>query len=552
MGFFDNLFKGKKIIDETVEKAIEQGVDEKKKPFVGENGKVDVNSPKEDGYSVLAEKIRHVAKQYLPGDVTSIYALRLMVKTLVDELEVPKDIIEEAEKVFEKYKSGQINHVQCCAAVANGVNTMISAAEEYKLSPRICNNTEDALLKTWVVLDCFASTLKADFSVNLKVLRNRLSDIIEKSGLDESDEKTVEVIHALEKECSELAKDKEKTSELAEKVKTLVSLLLERKALFVLFDDDFNSAFPYVGFDGIAELFIKYETAFALKKHFETSGNGHTFLRRIEKNEYEKFFKSLHHMGIKAVRVDNGIKPVDVPVHFFANVVNHNLLERFNSGMRGLFLRTSQYNARINKNISQIKDTPREKSMIECMLTARFNAYRELGNSIVYVFANPPYESGNTLYSVKALEKAKRLCELSKMDEKALIAPGDSGYGTYNGGMNFRVTRRNEEDALENSYVCVFTSRLEAEKTRLHFEKFGCNDSVVAVTFDELASQINGCAGALVDMSSYCFEIKKREFDEIKKWRAVKGKIVVNLKKKEETNIADDSETPSQNNEKED
>ena len=72
------------------------------------------------------------------------------------------------------------------------------------------------------------------------------------------------------------------------------------------------------------------------------------------------------------------------------------------------------------------------------------------------------------------------------------------------------------------------------------------------MTFDELVSQINSCAGALVDMSSYSFEIKKREFDEIKKWRAVKGKIVVNLKKKEETKPADDSETPSQNNEKED
>ena len=46
--------------------------------------------------------------------------------------------------------------------------------------------------------------------------------------------------------------------------------------------------------------------------------------------------------------------------------------------------------------------------------------------------------------------------------------------------------------------------------------------------------------------------LKKAEYPQIKKWRGVKGRIVVNLKKKEETKPVDDSETPSQNDEKED
>jgi len=95
---------------------------------------------------------------------------------------------------------------------------------------------------------------------------------------------------------------------------------------------------------------------------------------------------------------------------------------------------------------------------------------------------------------------------------------------------------------MENSCVCVFTSRLEAEKARLHFEKFGCNDSVVAVTYDELAGQITDCAGALIDMSSYGLEIKKKEFEEIKRWRTVKGRIAVNLKKKEENDNTPETE----------
>ena len=289
-----------------------------------------------------------------------------------------------------------------------------------------------------------------------------------------------------------------------------------------------------------------------LIKKYNDSKAGLAYCRRVEKVDYNKLFKAFLHMGIRVVRFDNGLMPVDIPVYELCGTVGaSNIVERFNSGMRGLFLRTSQYDARIKKYAMSIERSQQEKGVVEAMLTCRFNAYRELGNAIVYVFANPPYEKRVTMYTKSALEKAKGLCKFAKLTENDLVAPGDAGYKVYDGGMNFRVTRRNEDDTLENSYICVFTSRLEAEKARLHFEKFGCNDSVVAITFDELATQINSCACALIDMSSFSFEIKKREFEEIKKWRAVKGNIVVNLKKKEENKTVDDSETPSQNDEKE-
>ncbi|MBP3580509.1 MAG: hypothetical protein J6K12_04600, partial [Clostridia bacterium] len=309
-----------------------------------------------------------------------------------------------------------------------------------------------------------------------------------------------------------------------------------RKSLFVLFDEDFNSGFPYVSIDGRIEIFLRYETGVCLKKHYEKTNYGHTTLRRLEKKEYEKLFRAMIHMGIHLARLDNGIFPVDLLVsELAAGEGSCNVVERFNSAMRGLFIRNLQLKSRIQKASQQIKGTLQEKAMLEAMLTCRFNGYREFGNSIVYVFSNPPFEKGVTLYTKKALEKAKKLCKAAKLDEKALVAPGDSEYKVYEGGMNFRVTHKIDDDSMEHSLVCAFTSRMEAEKARLHFEKFGCNDSVVVVTFEELAGQIKECAGTLVDMSSYGLEIKKREFEQIHKCKSVRGKVAISLKKKDET-----------------
>lgn len=54
------------------------------------------------------------------------------------------------------------------------------------------------------------------------------------------------------------------------------------------------------------------------------------------------------------------------------------------------------------------------------------------------------------------------------------------------------------------------------------------------MTYEELCGQLSGCAGVILDMSLYGAELGKKELSEVEKWKRVKEKIVVNLKKKEE------------------
>ncbi len=523
MGFLDRFLKGKKAIAQEVEKALEEDESKKKTSF-------EELASKEN-----ADRIREIAKQYLPGDVASIYTQKQMLNTVISSLGFAESLADEMEKVFSKVKTGEFTVLQCSAVVANNINKLVESSDTSDAENSLCEKSGADILKMWVVLDYYVSTLKSEFGESLRKMRDRLSLCVLQKGLDSEDTSRQKQIYELEKECSELVKSADNAEKLKEKRELLSKLVLEKEAVFVLYDDDFNTSFPFVALDGRMEICTRYETASSLKKHYENQCMGHITVKRVEKAELEKMLRAMSHMGIALARLDNGISPCDFVTGEAIDCKEENLVERFNSGLRGMFLRNLQYNKRLSSCGQQIKGTTKEKAMLEALLTARFNGYREFGNSICYVFANPPYEKGKTLYSKNALERAETLCRAAKLDEKSLVSPLDTEFGTYTGGMNFRVTRKSENDSMENSLVCVFTSRFEAEKARLHFEKYGCCDSVVAVTYEEIASQVSGCAGVLVDMSSYGFEIKKKEFDEIKKWRTVKGRIAVNLKKKEET-----------------
>lgn len=523
MSILDRFFKGKKEITRIVNDQLEK-----------DENAVKAASEKESLIKA-AEGIRNKAKQYLPGDVSSLYTQRKMLKSLITCFNLSDDLYDETEKLFAKTASGELALLQCSATIANNVNKALEGSDTENAEKALCEGEEAELLKAWVVLDYYVSILKPEFGDSLKLLRDRMSKAILQRGLDKESMTLQNEIYALEKQCAELQKTADKENELEEKRKELIKLVLEKECFFVLYDNEFNAAFPFVALDGRMEICTRYETAAALKRHYESENMGNITVKRLEKTELEKMLRAMAHMGISLVRLDNGISPCDISSLKTVDCTEKNLVERFNRSMRGMFLRTMQYSRRLNRAGAKIKGTPKEKAMLEALLTARFNGYREFGNSICYVFANQPYKKGVTLYSEKALKRAKELCKIVKLDESSLVSPLDTCTAPYEGGMNLRVTRKSESDTMESSFLCVFTSRFEAEKARVHFEKFGCNDSVVAVTYDEIAGQVTSCAGILLDMSSYAFEIKKKELEEIKKWRGVKGKIAINVKRKEET-----------------
>ena len=83
---------------------------------------------------------------------------------------------------------------------------------------------------------------------------------------------------------------------------------------------------------------------------------------------------------------------------------------------------------------------------------------------------------------------------------------------------------------MEDSLVCAFTGRREAEQVRTNFLQHGIDDSVIVITYDELCSHAMQCAGILIDMPTYGLELLKKDFQDVANWRAVPGTILVNLK----------------------
>ena len=170
-----------------------------------------------------------------------------------------------------------------------------------------------------------------------------------------------------------------------------------------------------------------------------------------------------------------------------------------------------------------------EHGLMEMMLTMRYNAYRSFGNGLCYVLATTPYQAGTTFYTEKALAKAKEMLVEENLPESALIADGDNSFAVYNSSVNLRVAQKPGQ-TMEESLVCAFTGRREAEMVRTNFLQHGVDDSVLVITYDELYSHAMQCAGILIDMSTYGLELLKKDFQDVANWRVVPSGIIVNLK----------------------
>ena len=81
----------------------------------------------------------------------------------------------------------------------------------------------------------------------------------------------------------------------------------------------------------------------------------------------------------------------------------------------------------------------------------------------------------------------------------------------------------------KQNFVCAFTDMEAAEAARKDFTKHNCNDSIVAVTFDELQTQAEQCSGIVMDISTYGLQIMKKDYKKILEYRKAPNRIAVSL-----------------------
>ena len=332
----------------------------------------------------------------------------------------------------------------------------------------------------------------------------------------------------LQTRCSEAVKENSNAETTKELIVELGKKLLTLEKIYVAYDEDFNNQFPYIGIDGRIEVSTQLGIAKALVDYYNEQHMGHLSIREFEKNQIIEILNSYQKMGICVLRLDNGSKPVDIWLKDILAPISANLLEKYNNGTKGAFLRELQYGYRISKMDSSEKGGKLERSLTEMMLTMRYNAYRDFGNGLCYVLATTPHKEGTTFYTEKALEKAKKMLAEEKLPESALIAEGDSAFAVYEGSVNLRVAQKPTQ-TMEESLVCAFTGRKEAEMVRVNFLKYGVDDSILVITFDELYSHAMQCAGILIDMPTYGLELLKKDFQDVAHWRTIPGRILINL-----------------------
>ncbi|MBQ2948699.1 MAG: SseB family protein [Clostridia bacterium] len=322
----------------------------------------------------------------------------------------------------------------------------------------------------------------------------------------------------------------------AEETKVLVAelgkMILKLDKIYVAYDTDFNNQFPYMGIEGRIEVSTKPAIAKALQNHLHEQHLGHVSIREFEGKQIAETLRSYQRMGIRVLRLDNGCKPIDIWFKDILEPVSDNLMERCNNSVKGAFLRELQYGYRIRKMDPSEKGGNQEKLLSGMMLTMRHLAYREFGNGLCWVLASIPHQEGTTFYTEKALAKAREMLAEDNLPESALIAEGDNVFAVYDSDVNLRTTVNSravqtQACTLEDAFICAFTGHKEAEMVRAFFSQHGANDSILAITYDELCSHAMQCAGILIDMPTYGRELMKEEFKDVEACRAGQGKIYI-------------------------
>lgn len=482
------------------------------------------------------EQIKRVAIKYMPVSMNAAQLKPIfeMLSGLIDVDVVM--VMLEATSWSAAHRAEDSGDESAATAVSQAfaetgfkINGFMDAFKESYFAERIGSATEESLLKAFIAADFYAFHLKEEYNANLRKLQISIAREMLKRGFSVVVTRGISEFEQLQMRCNEAVKVNPDSEETKGLVSELGKKLLGLEKIYVAYDEDFNNQFPYIGTDGRIEVSTKPEIAKALLNYYHEQHLGHLSVREFSGDQILAAFNSYQQMGIGVLRLDNGSKPVDIWFRDILEPIPENLLERKNNGTKGEFLRELQYGYRINKMDPSEKGGKLEHGLMEMMLTMRYNAYRSFGNGLCYVLATTPYQAGTTFYTEKALAKAKEMLAEENLPESALIADGDNTFAVYNSVVNLRVAQKPGQ-TMEESLVCAFTGRREAEMVRTNFLQHGVDDSVLVITYDELYSHAMQCAGILIDMPTYGLELLKKDFQDVANWRAVPGGIIVNLK----------------------
>lgn len=475
-------------------------------------------------------KFRASLRKYFPTSLDAVeYHMQLpyMISSAVDITPV---IDYARDNVYSKFEDNPEKLAElsraAVAKVAMALEKYLDETNGEDIRLAVSRAHSDSLEKAWIVLDFYCQMLKSDYTGNIKVLYDIVTDelIARGSKSDEKiDDESYEDVLA---KCSKFIAGGASDEEIFALKSELFRKLCLLDSIYVVHDDTFNSAFPYVGADGRLEIQTNAKRAEALKGFIEGKGDSRVTIREYTHAEFDKFFSDAIHNGLTVARIDNGSTPVELDIADFYDNHENNLLEIGNRYVRGRFISELQYGYRLKNLLSDKKDSDEYRVLSGAMLEARSKGYRALSGSLVYAFNIGGARNGVTLYTPGALETAKEIMKvMGVIDEDILIAPGDTRYEVFEGELALRAVQK-RDTAPGEGLVCAFTDKANADKIGSRFAEGGATDATVIVTLGELCSQCASHAGFILDMTSYGIELPKEMFIKINEYVKTGGLII--------------------------
>lgn len=476
----------------------------------------------------FTELFRKSFSQFFPENLDTVQNHMQLPLMTASAFDITPVLVYARDKVYSRFDS----EPEKLSELGNAAIAKVAIELEKYFGTLSADTVESAVMyaqgeglgKAWYVLDYYRRMLKAEYTQNIISVHNIITnELIERSvpGADYFSESYGEILE----KCSGCT-DAEMLPALR---KRLFAKLMSFDKIYVLSDGNFNSNFPYIGADGKAEIQTNAERANALKEFLEKSTGLKVGISEYSKNEYMKLFKKLCHNGLSAIRLDNGLSPVelDISEHIITGEVN--LLERCNRYARGMFIRSMQYLSRLKEIPEAEKDSEGAKLLIKSRTGASICGYRALAGGLVYVLAKGIQNDGQTLYTPKALETAREIMKSSGItDENTLVSVGDSGYDVYDGALTIRTASKKTQDS-EKTYVFAFTEKECMQTVRDRFAKGGVEDGIIIMSFQELLKSCTGYDGFILDMGLYSYEVPAESFGKIVEKVREEG-IIVNGK----------------------
>lgn len=459
--------------------------------------------------ALYSKNLRGLAGQIMPKAEKTAESQRLLLRTLCEAIEPVSFIESNADDAYWKHFETESETHKIVARIAHDTNIFLSTVPCDYIDSFFESVDTKKLVAAWGVIDFYIFLLKPEYSLNLRSLRNRITEFLYHSEL-KIEREDLTPIEILQRDYHSLYNDKTKSTPeaLAELRTRIGKLLTSLDSLWIAYDANYRFEYPYVSIDGYIEIFTKEEYAVNAQAHALNSGIS-LDIKRADGSEVKTFFEDMHSLGLSKMRLNSGSFGVMMNIDDFY-VSDDFVVDYLNRNLRGDAICKLQLQNRLNKR--KIAETRFKKASLckKAVSDLTKSICESLRTSVIYVLIEGTYINGVTLYSRNAYEKVSETVKKSAKDEaEAMTAQGDYVSGVADSIRKLGVVNIGGKGA----YACAFTKKSYAEKVRKQFASGGNENNIVAVNFDEIADLIKQCDGLAIDISEYGYLIPKSEFD---------------------------------------